>query len=113
MKGQHIVNFAEWNYEQHELVLRWEALRATGFPGGSPGVDFCYLEETDTAIAMLVMSAIKRGPLRPEAADQLSRLVDELRGVLPEITGRGAAYFEELASMAEVAIRLSRSANGS
>jgi hypothetical protein len=104
------VTLDEWNDELLALSRRWEQLRRTRFPSGCAGtnIDGVELVLIDADIAMLIQSALTRAPLRPSAADTLARLADELRPVLPQLSGDATPYFTELVSLAEVAVSLSR-----
>lgn len=81
------------------------------FPPGCVGVNINGVELVliDADISVFMNSAIVRGPLNRRGADDLARLVDGLRGAIPFICPEGRPYYERLAELAEVAVRLSRS----
>ena len=96
------------------LARRWALWMDTPYPSGWGGVNIagCELVLIDADMAMLVKSAVERGPLTQGGAAELARLLDQLRGALPSITGEGAAYFGGLTDMADIAVRLANAAVG-
>jgi hypothetical protein len=105
---------AEWNDEMAALAQRWAAWMDTPFPDGWRGVNVngCEVTLIDADMAALTKSAVTHRPLGRDAANRLSQLLEELRSALPSITGDGRAYFEELAEIAEAAVRLSQARTG-
>ena len=102
------VNIDQWNDEMQAFAQRWERWMQTPYPRGWGGVNItgCEMVLIDADIATLIRSAVERGPLRPQAAAELARLLNQLHQSLPSITADAATYFNELADLAAEAIRL-------
>jgi len=94
----------------NELQRRWEAFRLRPFPKGHTGeeVEGVCLATLDTFAAGCIDSYTGAGQLDSERHEILESCYADIETVLPELSGEGREYFEELAWLArEVLTRLS------
>ncbi|MCP4249968.1 MAG: hypothetical protein GY778_23245 [bacterium] len=103
-----------WDYPEQQadndwLVDRWSHFEQRAFPSGWGGaeVDGICLVMLDADMAAMVSSYVeRRRQFRPGGIENLRRLHDDLRRVLPSLTGEAADYFAEWDDLVATTLRL-------
>jgi len=103
------MDYPEQQAEYDWLVVRWRNFRERSFPEGWAGVEVAgiTLALLDADLAASVSSYVeRRRRWHPRGVEGLRRLHDDLRLVLPSLTGEAADYFTEWDGLVATTLRL-------
>ena len=103
------MDYPEQQAEYDWLVGRWSRFEERPFPGGWAGVEVegITLALLGADLAAAVSSYVeRRRQWHPRGIESLRRLHDDLRRVLPWLTGEAADYFAEWDDLVATTLRL-------